>query len=151
MAMVGRVRAVLTLAAVGGLAACAQMSGLETRTRINTEPPCTDFFFPIYFSGKSAVVSAPARKVIANAGRHAKDCQVADVEVTGLADFRGGVSDNLNLSRQRALSVERALEEAGLPPARFHISAVGDDGASSPSGRLVPLRRRADVFIRFQH
>jgi outer membrane protein OmpA-like peptidoglycan-associated protein len=151
MVRFGRVRVVLTAAMLGGLTACAQVSGLETRTRISSEPPCTDFFFPIYFSTKSALVSVPARKVINNAGRHARDCTVTEVEVTGLADFRGAALANLDLSRQRSLAVERALEAAGLPPARFHVSALGEDGAVTPSGQPAPLRRRADVFIRFQH
>jgi outer membrane protein OmpA-like peptidoglycan-associated protein len=142
---------VLTLAGVGGLCACAQVSGLETRTRVNTEPPCTDFFFPIYFSGKSTSISGPEQQVIANAGRHSKTCDVAEVEVIGLADYRAAARDTLDLSRQRARAVERALEAAGLPPARFHVSPLGEDAAIYGTGQPVPLRNRADVFIRFMH
>lgn len=136
--------------AVLGLGACARVSGLETRARILSEPPCTDFFFPIYFAGKSVELSGPARGVIANAGRHANGCTVASVEVTGLADYNGPANANLVLSRGRAKIVADALQKAGLPEAEFHLSALGEDGAVT-NGKPEPLRRRADVYIRFVH
>jgi peptidoglycan-associated lipoprotein len=136
--------------AVLGLGACSRVSGLETRARILSEPPCTDFFFPIYFAGRSADLSAPARGVIANAGHHANGCTVSSVEVTGLADYNGPADANLTLSRARARTVADALQKAGLPGAEFHLSALGEDGAVR-NGKPEPLRRRADVYIRFMH
>ena len=133
------------------LAGCGHVSGLETQARILSEPPCTDFFFPIYFADKSADLSGPARRVIGNAGRHAKGCQIDKVEVTGLADYDGPADANLDLSRERARKVAEALEAAGLPEAEFHLSALGEAGAVTASGKAAPLRRRADVYIRFVH
>jgi outer membrane protein OmpA-like peptidoglycan-associated protein len=135
----------LGLVAAACLAGCAQVSGLETRARILSEPPCTDFFFPIYFAAGSAELSRPAQKVVANAGRHVADCTVAQVEVVGLADYKGPAVANLALSRRRAERVAGALTQAGRPARVFHLSARGEG-----AGGGAPLRRRADVFIRFQ-
>jgi outer membrane protein OmpA-like peptidoglycan-associated protein len=142
--------AVFTLvAAAAALAGCSQMSGLETRARILAEPPCTDFFFPIYFADRSSDLSKSAQGVIDNAGKHAQGCTVTQVQVTGLADFQGTQADNLDLSRRRARNVAQALAKVGLPRPAFQLDALGDAGATA-GGTPVPLRRRADVYIRFQ-
>ncbi|MGZ3272204.1 MAG: OmpA family protein [Caulobacteraceae bacterium] len=134
-------------AALGlGLAGCGQVSGLETQARILAEPPCTDFFFPIYFGERSADVSPAALRVIRNAGRQIQDCRGPMVEVVGLPD-PGQEPASADLSRIRARRLAAALAAAGLPAARFQPNAFGD----AAPGRSNPDRRRADVFIRFQH
>jgi outer membrane protein OmpA-like peptidoglycan-associated protein len=142
--------AALALSAAALMAGCGSMSGLETRARILAEPPCTDFFFPIYFADRSADLSRAAQGVIANAGQHAQGCQIAEVRVLGLADVDGVAQDRLDLSRRRARQVAAALAKAGLPKPSFQLDAIGD--ARLPAGQKdAPLRRRADVFIKFQH
>ncbi len=131
-------------AIVLGLAGCAQVSGLETQARILAEPPCTDFFFPIYFAARSAEVSPAALRVIRNAGRQAEGCRGPVVEVVGLAE-PSGEGEAGGLSSRRGQRLAAALETASLPPASFQPNALGT--AAAP-----PIeRRRADVFIRFQH
>ncbi len=148
MGALSRPLALVAFAAATVLAGCGSVSGLETRARILSEPPCTDFFFPIYFADRSSALSKPAVKVVDNAGRHASGCTVASVEVIGLADYKGSTGDNLVLSRERAQHVAEALQRAGLPAPVFHLTALGETG-SAANGTAVPLRRRADVFIRF--
>lgn len=131
------------VAAGAVLAGCGQVSGLETQARILSEPPCTDFFFPIYFAARSAEITRPALRVIRNAGRHADGCRGPMVEVVGLAD--PGQQAGSALSRERARSLAEALQAAGLPSPGFQPNPLG---AGAPPG---PERRRADVFIRFQH
>jgi len=144
-------KALIVLGAGAGLlAGCGSMSGLETRARILSEPPCTDFFFPIYFADRSVALSKAAEGVIVNAGKHAQGCQISQVQVQGLADFSGTKQDNLDLSRQRARNVAAALAKAGLPPATFQLDALGDSRAPNEKPDAA-VRRRADVFIRFQH
>jgi outer membrane protein OmpA-like peptidoglycan-associated protein len=133
---------------VGALAGCAQMSSLGSRAQISTTPRCADFLFSVYFADRSVDLTRPARAVLDNAGRHAAGCPVASVEVVGLADYRGPVESNLELSRQRAQNVAEALIGAGLPAPSFKLNAVGESGAISPEG-AKPLRRRADIYIRF--
>ena len=132
----------------GALAGCAQMSGLGSRAQISTTPRCTDFLFSVYFADRSADLTRPAKAVVANAGRHAAGCPIASVEVVGLADYRGQADANLELSRQRAQHVAEALAGAGLPAPSFKLNAVGETGAIAPEG-AKPLRRRADIYIRF--
>lgn len=138
--------ALLSLGALGG---CARISEVETQARILSEPSCTDFFFPIYFADRSDALSLPASALIASAGRHAHahGCQVAQVQVIGVADDDGPTDARHELSRRRAHRVAEALMAAGLPPAEFQESPLGE-GAPAPAPN-APLKRRADVFIRF--
>ena len=53
------------LLASGGLAGCGSVSGLETQARILSQPSCSDFFFPIYFGGRSTEVSGAAKRTMA--------------------------------------------------------------------------------------
>jgi outer membrane protein OmpA-like peptidoglycan-associated protein len=125
------------------LAGCGQVSGLETQARVLAEPPCTDFFFPIYFGSRSADITAAARRVIVNAGGHARGCPEARVEVVGLADPQGQAGSAL--SKERGGHVAEALQAAGLPAPGFQLSPLGPN---APESAVEP--RRADVFIRFQ-
>ena len=144
MAGYGRLGTGAALAAAGALlAGCGPVSGLETEARILAEPSCTDFFFPIYFGSRSAEVTAAAQRVIRSAGRHAQDCRGIKVEVVGLPDPQGAAGSDL--SRQRAQHLAAALQAADLPAAGFQANPLGPDAPSTIE------RRRADVFIRFQH
>jgi outer membrane protein OmpA-like peptidoglycan-associated protein len=133
-----------------GLAACGQVSGLETEARILASPPCTDFFFPVYFADGSSEVSPAALRVIRNAGRQAEGCRDPKVAVVGLADpgadpGADAAAAGPPLSRQRARRLAAALRASGLPAAGFQADALG--GAARPT----PQRRRVDVFVRFEH
>ncbi len=145
MSATGRFGAGAALAAAGALlAGCGQVSGLETQARVLSEPPCTDFFFPIYFGSRSADVTSAAQRVIRNAGRHAAGCSGPKVEVVGLADPQGEAGSAL--SRERARHVAEALQGAGLPQPSFQPNPLGPNAPE-----LSVERRRADVFIRFDH
>ncbi len=145
MAALERFAAGAALAAAGAvLAGCGQVSGLETGARILSEPPCTDFFFPIYFGSRSADVTPAAQRVIRNAGRHAQGCSGPHVEVVGLADPQGEAGSAL--SRERAQHMAQALQAAGLPQPSFQSNPLGPDAPE-----LSVERRRADVYIRFAH
>ena len=112
--------------------------------------PCADADLSVYFSENSAELTGPARALIADAGRRAGRCTVREVEVVGLADYQGPPDANLALSRQRAEATAQALQAAGLPAPRFTLSAQGEAGAIAAPGVAEPMRRRAEVFIRYQ-
>jgi hypothetical protein len=135
--------AVAALAAAAALAGCGPVSGLETQARILSEPPCTDFFFPVYFGDRASEITPAAGRVIRDAGRHADGCRNPQVEVVGLAD--PGQQAGSPLSHERAKHLAEALAAVGLPPATFQPNPLG------PGAPPTPERRRADVFIRFQH
>jgi len=144
----GAARAVRVLA-VWAVAATLSGCGAATRLQIATASRCTDFFFPVYFTDRSAELTPAAAKVIANAGAHSAGCKLASVQVVGLADYKGPPEPNFELSRQRAERVAGALVRAGLPEPTFKMSAIGEAGAYRDDGTPKPLRRRADVTIRF--
>lgn len=112
--------------------------------------PCADQALSIYFADNSAELTAPARAVIVDAGHQAGQCRVREVEVVGLADYRGPPDANLLLSRQRAEATAHALEKVGLPTPRFTVSAQGESGAVASPGVAVPMRREVKVMIRFE-
>jgi peptidoglycan-associated lipoprotein len=137
---------------VGGLVAAALLSqGCATTARrpLVSDTRCADFNFQVYFEEQSAVVPRAARRVIADAARQVKGCPTATVDVVGLADFRGPPVANLALSRQRAEAVAAALGKTGFPAPGFSVQGVGAAGSVNAQGAIEPLRRRADVYVRF--
>ncbi|HVY34799.1 MAG TPA: OmpA family protein [Caulobacteraceae bacterium] len=111
---------------------------------------CADADLSIYFADNSAELTGPAHDVIADAGRKAARCTVSEVEVVGLADYHGPPQPNLELSRKRAEAVALALEKAGLPTPRFEVTAAGEAGAIASPGVAEPMRRKAEVVIRYK-
>jgi OmpA-OmpF porin, OOP family len=68
--------------------------------------------------------------------------------MVGHADRSGSAVLNQKLSEKRAQTVAARLEEAGLPPERIEIRALGEDalavstgdGAPAPGNRRVAVR-----------
>ena len=132
-----------------GLAGCSTMH-MPGRERIvkSDGPRCADQTVQIYFESFSAEVTKEGQAVIAAAAQQAKPCKVASVDVLGLSDNIGGdAGSNLELSKRRAQSVTAALAAAGLPAGEFKVSAAGEAGATTASGKARPLRRRVDVVL----
>lgn len=128
------------------VAACSSLPG--GRAAIETpRAVCQPISVSLYFEQNSAEVTDEARAVLRAAGARSTGCQVDGVRVVGLADAPGAPDANLALSQARAAAVTSALEAVGLRNATFDVAAVGDIGATTPSGAAAPLRRRADVAI----
>ena len=131
-----------------GLASCATMHTARERIVKREGPRCADQTVQIYFEAYSAEVTKEGRAVIAAAAADSRPCKVAAVDVLGLADSIGGdAASNLELSKRRAQSVTAALSAAGLPAGEFKLSAAGETGAVTASGKARPLRRRVDVVL----
>jgi outer membrane protein OmpA-like peptidoglycan-associated protein len=135
------------LLASGGLAGCGSVSGLETQARILSQPSCSDFFFPIYFGGRSPDVSGAARRTMGAAALRSHGCRYDRVKVVGLPDPEAAVDAKLELSRERARRVAEALKAAGFPDPVFQLSPLGEAGVNLPSAQIP--RKRADVYVRF--
>jgi outer membrane protein OmpA-like peptidoglycan-associated protein len=133
--------------AVAGLGACSTIQTARERL-VRAPERCVDQTVQIYFEPNAAEVTAEGRAVIREAANAARGCQVARVDVLGLADATGASDANLELSKRRAQSVTAALAAVGLPDAEFQVAAVGEAGAETPAGQAAPLRRRADVVLR---
>jgi peptidoglycan-associated lipoprotein len=140
-------RTVVILAGVTALV----LQGCATggRERIVRDGRCADFSFQIYFEQQSAGVTSAADTVMTDAARQIQGCPEPAVEIVGLADFRGAPAPNLALSRQRAEAVAGALQRKGFAAPSFRVLAAGEAGAITPEGEAEPLRRRAEVFVRF--
>ena len=133
----------------GAVLLAALLAGCATRPAI-VAGPCADADLSIYFDENSADITGPAHALIADTVRHARGCAVQEVDVLGLADYRGPADANLDLSRHRAEAVARALADAGLPAPHFSIDAAGEAGSIAAPGVVEPLRRRAEVVIKYQ-
>jgi peptidoglycan-associated lipoprotein len=119
----------------------------NARDRIVKAPPvCEDMAVQIYFEPQSAQIPREGRMVLGQAAEQARRCRIDRVTVTGLADAAGAPAANLELSKQRAAAVTRALAATGLPAAEFDLEAAGQSGAVTAAG-VAPLRRRADVRL----
>jgi peptidoglycan-associated lipoprotein len=130
-----------------GLSACATGG----RTLVRSTPTCVNQTVQIYFEPQSSELTREGAAVIGAAARSARGCEVAGVDVLGLADATGAADANLELSKRRAQSVTAALKAAGLPDGQFDVSAAGQAGATTRSGEGRPLRRRVDVVLRLRN
>ncbi len=137
--------AVLVVAILG--AGCTTLTSGRDRI-VKREASCQDVTVDIYFEPDSAAVTKEGRAVLRAAADQAKGCQIDKVTVLGLADAAGVAAANLELSKQRAASVSKALAATGLPAAEFDLSAAGQAGSVTASGDNRPLRRRADVTLK---
>ena len=135
------------LLASGALAGCGSVSGLETQARIMSQPTCSDFFFPVYFGGRSTDVSGAVRRTMGSAAWRSRGCRFDQVKVVGLPDPGAAGGAKLELSRERARHLDDALKAAGFPDPVFQLSPLGDAGADLPSAQAP--RKRADVYVRF--
>jgi outer membrane protein OmpA-like peptidoglycan-associated protein len=139
------------------LSACAQVNKgvrqvgdqIMGRSAAVTAPVCQDFTFPLYFQTGSDQVTPEGLQVIDNNVARVRACPVAELKVTGLADAQGDAATNLALSQRRATSVGQVLAARGYPAPTFELAAAGATGATAPRGRAEPMRRRAEVSVRF--
>lgn len=131
-----------------GVAACTTSSPYKTRDQlVSNLSACSERRFEVYFDNDKATLTPAAVQAIQMTADMMLPCQVTKVQVTGLADARGGVSSqNQSLSEQRANSVAQALTAAGLPAPVFEVQAAGAEGATH-NGINDPLRRRTEVVI----
>ena len=130
-----------------GLGGCAA-PGARRAELVRAPQRCVDQTVQIYFEPWSAELTREGRLVIDTAAQNLRGCNVAAVDVLGLADAEGAPGPNLALSKKRADAVSQALAAAGLPPAEFRVAAAGQAGAVTPEGAAAPLRRRVDVTLR---
>ncbi len=143
-----KVSTIVAITIGAGLAVSGCASSGNPRDRIvQATATCEDITVQIYFEPDSAEVTKEGRAVLSQAATQAKPCKVDRVLVLGLADAVGAPAANLEISKQRAASVTRALEAIGLPAAEFDLTAAGQSGAITASGDARLLRRRADVTV----
>jgi outer membrane protein OmpA-like peptidoglycan-associated protein len=140
----------LVIVSLGGCATVTEgVNRVTGRSAAVTAPVCQDFTFPLYFRTGSEQLTPEGLQVIDNYSARVRACPVAALNVTGLADAEGGAVANLQLSQRRAASVAQVLSARGYPTPTFDVAAQGAAGATTAAGRTEPLRRRAEVSVRF--
>jgi len=138
---------VIVVAGLGAaLAACAP-TGPSRESLVYEPSNCSARRFDVYFADGQARLTPPARQAIGLAAGQLQGCEIARVQVLGLADASGGSAANLSLSERRAAAVVEALKAVGLPAPAFDVAAAGDAGAVAADGAQEPLRRRTEILI----
>lgn len=103
----------------------------------------------VYFrTDSSELVPAATDRLQDLAGYLAEHPQIR-IHLAGYADRRGSPTYNLELSRRRAESVARMLEQAGLARERIHIEAHGQADAEAKAGDLegYVFDRRVNIAL----
>lgn len=140
----------LTCVFIGGLglSACATPNPYKSRDQLVAAPAaCGEQRLEIYFQNDRANLTPAALMALQLTTEQLRACQITKVQVTGLADARGGVNAaNQSLSERRATAVAEALQANGLPAPAFEVQASGAAGART-DGVNDPLRRRTEVVI----
>ncbi len=136
----------VTALAVVGLSGCSSL-GFGNRSDLVIDPTvCRETAVPIYFEEGQAGLTAPARDLIRNGADTLRGCHIDRVRIVGLSSASGSAAANMTLSERRALTVARALADAGLPTPTFDVEAAGEEGARE-GGVSEPVRRRVEVII----
>ncbi len=98
--------------------------------------------------GKATLTSA-ARTNLDKLVKVFNDYPDTNITIYGYTDSSGTVERNLNLSENRALSVERYLESKGINTSRFAIKGMGiaDPVASNETAAGMAQNRRVEFAI----
>jgi OOP family OmpA-OmpF porin len=123
----------------------ATPSSLMTTTR----PLSLSTRFLVYFDLDTASLVPGAETEITRAAEAARRSGAAMVRVTGHADRSGPVGHNLQLSRERAEEVVRALRRLGLPEIGVATQAYGEEKPLVPTkdGAVEPRNRRVEIEL----
>lgn len=101
----------------------------------------------VFFDMDSSHVTPDARAILAQAAEDARKGQAVSVKVIGHTDTVGSDSGNMQLSRQRAKSVESQLVAMGVAPDVIEPVARGESDPLIPTadGVAEPQNRRVEV------
>ena len=137
--------AALTFSFSLALAGCAEQDNGARRSFDPTA--CHAGTFDIYFEPWHAELSPEAKAIIKSAQRGLAGCKIDHVRIVGLADAVGSAEENMKISQERANTIAAALAAGGWPRDKFEVLAHGDEKATTDSGLMKPMRRRARVTV----
>jgi outer membrane protein OmpA-like peptidoglycan-associated protein len=102
----------------------------------------------LFTTGDDQLQSGQLRQLAALADFLSRHPQL-EIQLEGHADPRGSDGYNNVLSDQRALSVQLALEDLGVTPARISRRALGASQSKAPRGDVdaYALERRVDIHF----
>ena len=106
--------------------------------------------FIVYFQFESDTWKEESVALLPEILSAVKALQVPEVVVVGHTDTMGDRRANIDLGMKRALSVERILLDAGLPPSTVTVTShgEGDPLVKTPDKTLEPRNRRVEITVR---
>jgi outer membrane protein OmpA-like peptidoglycan-associated protein len=103
----------------------------------------------VFFDWDSAVLTARARQIVAEAAHNATRVQVTRIDVAGHADRTGTAAYNLTLSHRRADAVAAELVQHGIAKQSIDIEAFGETKplVATADGVREPQNRRVEIVL----
>ena len=93
----------------------------------------TEEFKDLLFDFNKATIQPGSTHKLDKAAEIIKSAPAENFVVVGMTDAKGSAAYNLNLSRQRAAAVVKALEARGVNPARLKSIGIGSQLATVPA------------------
>ena len=93
----------------------------------------TEEFKDLLFDFNKATIQAGSTHKLDKAAEIIKSAPAENFVVVGTTDAKGSAAYNLNLSRQRAAAVVKALEARGVNPAQLKSIGIGSQEATVPA------------------
>ena len=93
----------------------------------------TEEFKDLLFDFNKATIQPGSTHKLDKAAEIIKSAPAENFVVVGTTDAKGSVAYNLNLSRQRAAAVVKALEARGVNPAQLKSIGIGSQEATVPA------------------
>lgn len=115
--------------------ACPQVPGLREYKGCPkpTAVAVTEEFKDLLFDFNKATIQAGSTYKLDKAAEIIKSAPAENFIVVGSTDAKGSTAYNLNLSRQRAAAVVKALEARGVNPAQLKSIGIGSQEATVPA------------------
>jgi len=101
----------------------------------------------IRFEEGSARIDAASRDLVAEVARALRPCLGSIIAITGHTDASGPEPGNLELSRERAEAVRRALLDRGIPDDGLRVRGVGSRSPVEGLERTDPANRRIEFSV----
>lgn len=106
------------------------------------------YFTTVSFSSNGQDITALSHKRIEQAAKIYKKNPTVQVQVKGYTDATGSERGNLNLSKQRADKVAKALQVKGIPAA--HIVSTGYGSAKPIASNQTPEGRQQNRRVEIE-
>ena len=113
-------------------------------------PAAPRSFTVTFESGSADTLTSDSLEQVAEIRDYLSTLPAAEITVIGHTDRVGSLEDNDALSRQRARSVKRLIQSAGIDAADIEVSGRGEREplVSTADGVAEPRNRRVEIRIR---
>jgi len=112
-------------------------------------PPPAQHNFIVFFEFDRATLTDEGKQVVEAAAEYAKTHGTASIDLSGYTDTVGTASYNVALSKRRADTVTRYLEQLGIPQRAIKEAWYGKEHlrVPTPDGVREPQNRRVEIVM----